>query len=78
MRQCSKDCLSKNKLCMEKDCRMWISYEEDNNCCLISIHKNGPLTLEQVGDRLKISAVRTKQIQDISLIKIKKGLSGVF
>jgi len=71
MRECSKECLVAKKCCVEKDCRMWIDYPEDQNCTLIAIHKHGPMTLKEVAARHHISIVRAKQIVDGTLKKIK-------
>lgn len=54
-----------------KKCRYWIDYPQEKNCCLYSIEKNGPMSLREVADRLKISYVRVKQIEDELLAKIK-------
>ncbi len=51
--------------------RSWIKYGEEYNCALISIEMNGNMTLQETGERLGISAVRVKQIQDKTLKKIK-------
>jgi len=57
--------------CLEKSCRHWIDYSEDQNCSLIAVDKNGPLTLREVSERLGVSYVRIKQIQDKALEKLK-------
>ena len=54
----------------ECKCRQWLDYEEDLNCTLIAVDKHGPMTLREVGDRLGISFVRVKQLQDIALAKL--------
>jgi len=61
----------KNKTaCGEKDCRVWIQYEEDNNCTLISVLKHGTLTLEETAKRLNCTAQRVKQLEDRALNKL--------
>ena len=62
----------KNSPCDECNCRHWINYKEDNNCCLISVDKHGTLTLREVAERLGVSYVRIKQIQDKAISKISK------
>ena len=47
-------------------------YEDEFNCCLVSIYENGQMTLRQIGDRLGISFARVKQIETEALKKIKK------
>ena len=71
MRECSKQCLLKEVCCIEKECRMWINYPEDNNCTLIAVNRHGPMTLKEVAERHHISIVRVKQIVDQTLVKIK-------
>ena len=42
--ECNRE-KGKNSPCREKECRHWINYDKDNNCCLITIDKHGRLTL---------------------------------
>lgn len=72
MKECSKVCLSLNEECPFKECKHWINYSEDCNCDLISIEKIGNLTLREVGERLGVSFVRIKQIEDVAIKKITK------
>ena len=72
MKLCAKECFLNNKECGQKECRMWIDYKEDLNCCLIAVEKNGRMTLNEVGERLKISYVRVKQIEKATLVKLRK------
>ncbi len=51
---------------------MWIDFEDDCNCSLISIYKHGALTLEQVGERIGVSFVRVRQIEQLAMEKVKK------
>ncbi len=69
--QCSRECLKSQKRCAKIDCKHFIDYKEEYNCSLISIHKNGRMTLREIGDRLKISFARVKQIESVALKKIK-------
>ena len=70
--ECSKGCLKSGTDCDKADCRMWINFEEDLNCSLISIYKNGALTLEQCAERLGVSFVRVSQIEKQALNKLSK------
>ena len=70
MKSCKVAVIMKNKSCKQCDCRMWIDYEEDLNCTLISAEKNGPMNLREVAERLGISFVRVKQIQDAAMRKL--------
>ena len=67
MRICAEVCQKDNKCCNQKDCRMWIDYNEDFNCAEIAI-----MTLKQVGSRLAISYVRVSQIEKEALNKLQK------
>ena len=69
--QCSRECLKKKKRCPKIDCKHFIDYKEEYNCSLISSHKNGRMTLRVVGERLRISFARVKQIESAALKKIK-------
>ena len=70
MMSCCNCCVSNDVECPIEKCKYWINYEEDLNCSLIAIEKNGPMTLREIADRLKVSFVRIKQIQDKALQKI--------
>ena len=70
--KCKDDIIRNENSCYNKECRNWIDYDEDKNCCLVSIDKHGQMTLMQVAERLSVSHVRIKQIQDKALIKLKK------
>ena len=73
MNKCARECALKNKACKSDGCRMWIDYEDDLNCTLITIEKNkGPMTLHEVSKRLNLSIVRVKQIQDKAVEKMRK------
>jgi DNA-directed RNA polymerase specialized sigma subunit len=51
---------------------MWVDYEGDQNCSLVSIYHNGSMTLDEVSKRLKISLVRVSQIEKQALAKLSK------
>lgn len=72
LRGCSRNCIQKQKQCKESDCRMWINFPKEYNCCLISIYENGSMTLREVGERLGISFARVKQIEQKALNKIRR------
>ena len=69
---CAKSCLKNGHLCDKHECRMWIDYGEDQNCSLVSIYQNGPLTLQEVAKRMDISFVRVSQIEKQALKKLSK------
>ena len=70
MKECLKKCLELSVSCPVQECKYWILYEEDYNCCIKSIDNNGSMTLRKIADRLGVSFVRVKQIQDKSIKKI--------
>ena len=73
MKACSTCCVEKEVSCPIEECRLWIEYEEDLNCSLISIKKHGNMTLREVARRLNISFVRVKQIEDKAVGKLNSG-----
>jgi hypothetical protein len=72
LRACSMKCLKLNVECRETECRLWIDFPEEKNCCLISISENGNMTLREVGDRIGVSFARVKQIESAALKKMRK------
>ena len=72
LRECSHHCMKTKSQCSRSECKFWISYPEEYNCCLVSIYENGPMTLRQVGDRIGLSFARIKQIETVALKKMKK------
>jgi hypothetical protein len=69
---CAKCCAAAEQTCTETGCRMWINFEEDNNCSLISIYRNGEMTLSEISKRLGISLVRVSQIEKLAVKKLSK------
>lgn len=68
--KCHSVCARQNKPCEEKSCRLWIDYEEDLNCTEIAVQKNDKMILREIGDRLKLTPSRVKQIQNEAIKKI--------
>jgi len=71
MIQCLETCRKLKVSCPVEDCRYWIDYKKESNCTFESVDRNGQMTLREVSERLGISFVRVKQIQDKVLNKIK-------
>ena len=69
--KCSRHHLKCKEACENSTCRYWISYEDEQNCSLISIYENGPMTLREIADRSGISFARVKQIETKAIGKIK-------
>mgnify|MGYP003641972806 FL=1 len=74
--KCYKECESANECCKEKECRLWIDYKEDLNCTMVAVnnHPDNYMTLREVADRLGVSFVRIKQIEEKALNKL--GITG--
>jgi hypothetical protein len=72
MKKCLQECVKNNTECLNKECRVWVDYEKDLNCCLLSIKKHGDLTLDETAKRLNLSIVRIKQLQDRAIQKLQK------
>lgn len=71
--KCLEKCRELKVSCPVKECKMWINYEKDLNCCYESVEQNsGGMTLREVAERLGVSFVRVKQIQDKALEKLNK------
>ena len=70
--KCSQECINTKKGCEVKECRLWIDFKEDYNCCVVSIYEHGAMTLREVAKRLGISFARVKQIETKALKKLKE------
>jgi|3_EtaG_2_1085321.scaffolds.fasta_scaffold100562_2 stress response protein YsnF len=70
--KCSKYCVQHKICCEENNCRLWIDFEKEQNCSLISVYQNGRMTLRETAERLGISFARVKQIETKALKKLKK------
>ena len=62
---CYDKCKKKKKSCTQTDCRLWIDYPEDYNCTEISVQRNDKLVFREIGDRLKLTPSRVKQIETV-------------
>ena len=74
MRGCVKALEKHDVSCPCEDCRLWIDYEQDQNCTIVAVGKKKTMTLREVADRMGVSFVRVKQIQDIASSKVVKKL----
>ena len=74
-KKCFQMCVDNDVSCPVNDCRYWINYEEDLNCAIVCANHNGPLSLREVADRMGVSFVRVKQVQDITVGKFVKRLA---
>ena len=67
---CASVCMRTGQKCCNRDCRQWLDYEQDLNCTLVAVRKNGKMSLRETADRLGVSFVRVKQIQDKAVEKL--------
>jgi hypothetical protein len=67
---CLETCRKLDVACPVKECRYWVSFSKEYNCVHESVYRNGAMTLRQAAERLNISYVRVKQIQDKAMKKI--------
>jgi|TARA_R110000744_G_C19220785_1_gene547086 DNA-directed RNA polymerase sigma subunit (sigma70/sigma32) len=67
---CADVCVKNNQACDRKDCRQWLDFEKDLNCTLVAVRKNGNMSLREVAERIGVSFVRVKQIQDKAVEKL--------
>jgi len=75
MKECVRTLVKYDVSCPCEDCRLWIDYEEDLNCTIVAVEKTKCMTLREVADRMGISFVRVKQIQDVGYPKLLKKLN---
>tara|TARA_Y100000310_G_scaffold77027_1_gene73520 strand:- start:25787 stop:26029 length:243 start_codon:yes stop_codon:yes gene_type:complete len=72
MKECSEKCVELDISCPVEDCRSWIDFEDDLNCASIAVDRYGEMSLREVGERLGVSFVRIKQIEDKLKVKLGK------
>ena len=75
--KCYETCQKLKTPCKQKECRCWMEYEGDLNCAIVAVKKHGTLTLREIGERLSLSFVRIKQIQDYALKKLNKEMRNI-
>lgn len=74
IKKCASLCLKRGVSCPNTDCRLWIDFEEDNNCTLIVVKKHGALTYREIAERVGRTPPRIKQIVDEVLLKMRKNI----
>jgi DNA-directed RNA polymerase sigma subunit (sigma70/sigma32) len=68
--KCFEYCESKQISCQKKNCKYWIEHREKNNCTVLA-SKDGPMTLQEIGEIFGVTRMRICQIEK----KILKTLS---
>lgn len=48
--------------CEKRDCKMWINCGKHKNCTIIAA-KNGPMTLQDIGDIFNVTRMRICQLE---------------
>ena len=72
MIECLRRCKELGVTCPVQDCRQWIDYAEDLNCVYEAVRKNGNMTLREIAEKLNLSFVRIKQIEDKAIKKLSR------
>lgn len=70
--KCVDEKLQSGFPCTNTKCDYYLDYEKDLNCTFVCVKKNGSLTLREVAERLGVSYVRVKQIEERAMKKIEK------
>ena len=67
-------CWENNKVnktpCQNKECRLWLQCEANNNCTIIAA-EGGPRTLQEIGNLHNLTRMRICQVEKEALRKIK-------
>jgi predicted ArsR family transcriptional regulator len=61
------------KTCSKDTCRYWIENKKSSNCVLIA-SKDGPMTLQEIGDIFGITRMRVCQIEKKILKKLETSI----
>ena len=64
-----------NTPCKNKACRMWIECRDKQNCTIVAA-KEGPLTLQKIGNLHKLTRMRICQVEKEAMRKIRELILG--
>ena len=64
-----------NTPCQNKECRLWLKCNEQQNCTIIAAQE-GPLTLQQIGNLHELTRMRICQVENEALRKIREHVLG--
>ena len=67
---CFEACETFGVQCKREECRYWMNNEKSKNCTLIA-SKDGPMTLQQIGDIFGVTRMRICQLEKKILKKIE-------
>ncbi len=68
---CFKIHESENKSCKNKQCRLWIDCKQHNNCTIIAA-KEGPMTLQEIGEIFGVTRMRICQLEKKIVLKLNQ------
>ena len=68
---CFANCKILDLKCKNNKCRAWFECEKYNNCAIIA-SKEGPMTLQNIGDLFKLTRMRICQIEKNAIAKIRE------
>ena len=60
-----------NKSCKNSKCRFWINCKEHNNCTIIAA-KEGPMTLQEIGEIFGVTRMRICQLEKKIVLKLNQ------
>ncbi len=66
---CFAEHKKRNLKCLNKECKLWTSYEESLNCTIIAT-ESGSKTLQEIGDIFGVTRMRVCQIEKSILNKL--------
>ena len=75
---CTEECKKFQQPCAENSCKYWLDYPKELNCTFVTVEKNGTLTLREIAERMGISFVRVKQIEDRAIKRIKDNKQSIY
>lgn len=55
--------------CQKSNCKFWHCDKATNNCAILAAEE-GPMTLQQIGDKYNLTRMRICQLEKIALNKI--------
>ena len=64
-----------NTPCKNKECRLWLNCKAKQNCTIIAA-KEGPLTLQEIGNLHELTRMRICQVEKEALRKIREKVLG--
>lgn len=68
---CFANCKNNDLNCKNTKCRAWFECKKYNNCAILA-SKDGPMTLQNIGDLFKLTRMRICQIEKNAVAKIRE------